>query len=85
MIENPERFRNLTWRSSSSEKHIVLGVIKAEKDICEKYGNKVKNSIYKEVAKEISLYASVRLIDVVTEEDIYRFVYDKMEKYIKEL
>lgn len=82
VIENPERFRNLTWRSSSSEKHIVLGVIKAEKDISDKYGNKVKNSIYKEIAKEISLYASVRLIDVVTEEDIYNFVYDKMEQMI---
>lgn len=85
VIENPERFRNLTWRSSSSEKHIVLGIIKAEKDIYDKYGNKVKNSIYKEIAKDISLYASVRLIDVVSEEDIYKFVYDKMEKYIQEL
>lgn len=84
VIENPERFRNLTWRSSSSEKHIVLGVIKAEKDIYDKYGNKVKNSIYKDIAKEISLYASVRLIDIVSEEDIYKFVYNKMEQMINE-
>lgn len=82
VIENPERFRNLTWRSSSSEKHIVLGIIKAEKDICLKYGNRVKNNIYKEIAKEISLYASVRLIDVVSEDDIYEFVYKKMEQII---
>lgn len=82
VIENPERFRNLTWRSSSSEKHIVLGAIKAEKDICNKYGTKVKNSIYKDIAKEISLYASVRLIDVVSEEDIYKFVYNKMEQMV---
>ncbi len=84
VIENPERFRNLTWRSSSSEKHIVLGVIKAEKDIYDKYGSRVKNSIYKDIAKEISLYASVRLIDVVSEQDIYGFVYNKMEQMIFE-
>ena len=84
VIENPERFRNLTWRSSSSEKHIVLGVIKAEKDIYDKYGSKVKNSIYKDIAKEISLYASVRLIDIISEEDVYKFVYNKMERMISE-
>ena len=82
VIENPERFRNLSWRSCSSEKHIVLGVIKAEKDICKKYGDQVKNSIYKEIAKELSLYASVRLIDMISEEDIYEFVYHKMEEII---
>lgn len=84
VIENPERFRNLTWRSSSSEKHIVLGVIRAEKDICDKYGDKVKNSIYKDIAKEISLYASVRLIDIVSEDDIYEFVYNKMEELVND-
>lgn len=82
VIENPERFRNLTWRSCSSEKHIVLGIIKAEKDICQKYGNQIKNNIYKEIAKELSLYASVRLIDIITEEDIYKFTFNKMEEMI---
>lgn len=82
IIENPERFRNLSWRSSSSEKHVVHGVIKAEKDITEKYGKLVKNSIYTDVAKEISLYASVRLIDVVSENDIYNHVYTYMENKI---
>jgi len=82
VIENPERFRNLTWRASSSNKHIVLGVLKAEKDICEKYKEQVKNDIYSEVAKFISLYGSVRLIDAVMEEDIYQVVYNKMEEII---
>ena len=82
VIENPERFRNLTWRSSSSEKHVVHGVIRAEKDIVKKYGNLVKNSIYKDIAKELSLYASVRLIDVISEEDIYNFTFNKMESIL---
>lgn len=82
VIENPERFRNLTWRASSSNKNIVLGVLKAEKAICEKYKEHVKNDIYTEVAKFISLYGSVRLIDAVSEEDIYEAVYNKMEDII---
>ena len=82
IFENIERFRNLTWRSSSSEKHIVLGTLKAEYDICNKYGN-IKPSIYAEIAKALSLYASVRLIDVISEDDIYNFVYNKMESLIE--
>lgn len=82
VIENPERFRNLSWRSSSSERHVVQGTIRAEKDIVEKYGNKVKNSIYSDVAKELSLYASVRLIDIVSEDDIYNHIYNYMERII---
>ena len=33
VIENPERFRTLSWRANSSQKNIVLGALKAEKDI----------------------------------------------------
>lgn len=82
IIENPERFRNLTWRSSSSQKHIVQGIIRAEKDIVEKYGSLVKNSIYSDVAKYVSLYCSVRLVDVISEEDIHDVVYNYMEKQL---
>ena len=82
IIENPERFRNLTWRSSSSQKHIVQGIIRAEKDIVEKYGSLVKNSIYSDVAKYVSLYCSVRLVDVISEEDIHDIVYNYMEKQL---
>ena len=69
----------MTWRSSSSQKHIVHGIIKAEKDIVEKYGELVKNSMYSEIAKYVSLYCSVRLVDVITEQDIYEIVYRYME------
>lgn len=96
VIDNPERFRNLSWRSNSSEKHIVLGALKAEKAIYDNYINdpiykdKIKkaekgtHNIYTDVAAYLSLYGSVRLIDVVSEEDIYDAVYERMEKYIKE-
>ena len=95
IIDNPERFRNLSWRSNSSEKHIVLGALKAEKAIYDNYindpvmGQKMKqaekgtHNVYTEVAAYLSLYGSVRLIDVISEEDIYNAVYEKMDDYIK--
>lgn len=88
---------NLSWRSNSSEKHIVLGALKAEKAIYDNYindpvmGKKMKqaekgtHNVYTEVAAYLSLYGSVRLIDVISEEDIYNAVYEKMEKYIQTL
>lgn len=94
VIENPERFRTLSWRANSSQKNIVLGALKAEKDIVEKYKeiidvdkikyNDGKGTIYSEITKQISLYGSVRLIDAASQEDIYNYVYEQMEKMIKE-
>lgn len=94
IIENPERFRNLTWRASSSEKHLVLGALKAEYDVyklynatpegAEKFAKSEKGTanVYTKIAKYISLYGSVRLIDAVSEEDIYQVVKDKMIQLI---
>lgn len=93
VIENPERFRTLSWRSNSSEKTIVIGALKAEKDIVEKYKdiidvdkikyNDGKGTIYSEVTKKLSLYGSVRLIDAASEEDIYNFVYEAMDEMVQ--
>ena len=44
--------------------------------------NNGKATIYSEIAKELSLYGSVRLIDAASEEDIYNLVYNKMDKMI---
>lgn len=94
IIENPERFRNLTWRSSSSEKHIVMGALKAEYDVRQRYSadpmlkkkllaaEKGNPNVYSEIAKHLSLYGSVRLIDAVSEDDIYKIVENKMTSYI---
>ena len=84
VVENPERFRNLTWRSFSNQEHLVLGILKAEKKVYEEYGDKLKNSMFSEIAKYVSKIGSVRLLDVITEEDIYDFVYNKLVDMIKE-
>ena len=96
VIEKPERIRNLTWRANSSEKHIVQAVIRAEKSVYDEYMNdetkrqsfieaektKDKENIYTDVAKYLSLYGSVRLIDVVSQEDLYDAIVKRMKQYI---
>ena len=81
-IENPERYRNLTWRSFSSEEHLVRGVLKGEKRAVDQYPTKESNDIYPEIAKYVAVIGSVRLLDVITEEDMADMIYEKMLEYL---
>ena len=76
VIDNPERFRNLSWRSYSSESHLVRGAVRGEKRFVDEYGE--DTNLYKEVAKQISLFGSVKLLDSISEEDIENMVYKCM-------
>lgn len=77
VVEQPERFRNLTWRSFSSEAHLVRGIIAGEKKAVEEMGVEY-TEFYTEIAKYISHIGSVRLLDVIDEKDIAEMVYKKM-------
>lgn len=76
VIENPLRFRELTWRTYSSEEHIVRGILKGEKKAVEEL--KKEENVYADLAKSISLIGSVRLLDSISEEDIEQMAYEKM-------
>ena len=78
VIKFPERFRVYSWRAISSQKHIMLGILKAEKAVVDKYGEEREvRSIYKELVKDISKLGSVKLIDAMSEQEIQEFVYKK--------
>ena len=70
------RFRELTWRTYSSEEHIVRGALRGEKKAIEENGKEV--NVYSNLAKAISLIGSVRLLDSISEEDMEQMVYEKM-------
>ncbi|WP_406617291.1 DUF6339 family protein [Mycoplasmopsis adleri] len=84
VIENPLRYRNLTWRSFSSNEHLVRGILKGEKRAVEANNNIENNDIYPEIAKYVSKIGSVRLLDAFSEEDISNMVYDEALKLLKE-
>lgn len=77
IIQFPERYRNLTWRSFSSEAHLVRGILKGEKRAVEEKGRE-NSKFYSEIAKHIMRVGSVKLLDVITEEDIEEITYNKM-------
>lgn len=77
IIDNPERYRNLSWRSYSSEKHLVRGILAGEKMAVEEKGYEI-NGIYTIIAKHICRVGSVQLLDAIEEDDIKKIVYEKM-------
>lgn len=76
VIEKPERFRNLSWRTFSSNPNILLGTLKAQKKIYEEYGDIEKAKYFTEIAKYVSKLGSVMLLDAMDENDIMTYVYD---------
>ena len=44
--------------------------------------SKERENIYTDVAKYLSLYGSVRLIDVVSQEDLFNAIVNRMREYI---
>lgn len=90
-LENFERVRNLLWRSYSSQKHIVLGVLKAHKDINRDFGHllNVDSKWHNEIAVEISKYGGTKMLDILSEEEIktlsYKFFKEKIEEYLNSI
>lgn len=84
VIENPIRFRELSWRSFSGEKKIVLGALKAEKRILTEYPQIDENKYYPEIAKLLSKLGSVMLLDCMEEKDIEEYVYKKYKAMVED-
>lgn len=85
VIENPLRFRELTWRSFSSEKMIVLGTLKAEKRVLSEYPQMEENTKhFADIAKLLSKLGSVMLLDCMTEKDIEEYIYKKYKAMVEE-
>lgn len=81
--EKYERFRNLTWRTYSNNRHVVLGTLKAEKYMVDKYGERVERTpdYYTNIGKYVSQMGSVMLLDTMDED----YVKQRVLEYCKEL
>lgn len=97
VFDKTERIRNLTF--DNKYRNIVLSTIRAEKDIYDKYNSnpEYKNTIerceigietyniYTYIRKALSLYGSARILDFMSEDDLYKIVYEKLEKAVQEV
>ena len=81
IIDSPSRFREFSWRTYSSEEHLVRGIIKGEKRAIEEL--EFEKTIYDELAKEISMVGGVKLLDSISEEDIEEIAYYKTKELLK--
>lgn len=75
------RLRELTWRTYSSEKHIVRGALKGVKDYLDTHDVKEDHDSYVRLAKDISLLGSAKLLDAMPEEFIRKQAYRSLERY----
>lgn len=83
VIDNPLRYRNLTWRAFSSEAHLVRGILKGEKRAIDENPTCENTKYYEEIGKYIQRnIGSVMLLDVISEEDISNMVYEEMIELI---
>ena len=80
-FENQYRLREMTWRTYSSERHIVRGVLKGIKDFLQTHSVKEDNDSYTQLAKDISLLGSAKLLDAMPEEYIREQTFESLKKY----
>lgn len=78
-IEEPGRFREITWRAISNNRRIVRLMLKAEKKLLDDLGYEEKGAYYQELAKEITKFAGIKFVDVMSDEDIESFIYNKLK------
>lgn len=78
VIENPYRFRELSWRAFSSNATIVRNILLGEYQVIEIDGKKEDNDVYPQIAKYVSQLGSVRLLDLIDSKDMSSMIYNKM-------
>lgn len=81
--ENYYRYREFTWRSYSNNRNIVIGALKAEKKMVEKYGENIEKikGYYPSIASYISKLGSVMLLDSMSED----YIMNSVESFCEEL
>ena len=82
IMENPNRFREISWRAISNYRFVVKSMIKAEMRVNNELKVKEKGEYYQELAKEICKLGSIKLIDAMSDTYIEEYIYNKYKKII---
>ena len=80
--ENPQRFRNLSWRTYSNNVDLVKRILKIQYKLELMYKDKVTTAIFEEIAKYISQIGSITYVDIITDADLEKMIMDKAQKII---
>lgn len=77
VMENPIRFREISWRTISNYKFVVKAMLKAEIRVNNELKFEEKGNFYSQLAKEICKLGSIKLIDAMSEKDLEDYIYEK--------
>ena len=83
IMENPNRFREISWRTISNYRFVVKAMVKAETAVNKELGVDEKGYYYTELAKEICKLGSIKLIDAMEENEIEEYVYSKYKTIVE--
>lgn len=82
VMENPNRFREITWRAISNQKFVVKSMLQAEIRVNKEIEFTEKGEYFSALAKEICKLGSIKLIDAMEEKDVENYIYDKYKKIV---
>ena len=77
VMENPNRFREISWRTISNQKFVVKAMLRAEKRVYKEIKFTEKGEYFAALAKEMCKLGSIKLIDAMEEEYIEDYIYEK--------
>ncbi len=83
VMENPTRFREITWRTISNHKFVVKAMLKAEIKVNGEIEFDEKGALFSALAKEICKLGSIKLIDVMDENDLENYIYLRYKKLVE--
>lgn len=82
IFKNEETYYNFCHRNIGMLKNVTLAVLRAQKEICQKYQTAFMSKQCEEMIKETAKIGSVMLIDIMSQEEIYEIIYPKFVKII---
>ena len=79
LISKPETFRTISYRSIGMVKNVSLSFIKVLRDFSKSHNCIMNNTHDRELMKEASRMGSVMLVDLMSKDEVYNYLYPKLE------
>ena len=83
IIENHTPYKNITFRNIGMLNNVVVPYIKICKEMQEKYDVVLNDEFCSTLMKEASKIGSVMLIDVMSKDEIYNILSEKIDLYVR--
>lgn len=84
VMENPSRFREITWRTISNQKFVVKAMLKAEIRVNNEIEFDESSNLFTALAKEICKLGSIKLIDAMDEKELEDYIYLRYKKLVED-